>query len=419
MWIFDYLAKSGARYASLSLPPDPYSRDMGIQKAAQRFILALATVILASFSSVPSQALSSNPSPVCVSSTCTISFPYTGDYYAWTVPKAGSFTLELWGGQGGNGVAYTSTSTSTGGLGGYAKGIYTAAQGTVLNIYVGGQGASASGSLYANSTFAGGWNGGGAGNHYGMAGGGGASDIRVGGTALTDRIIVAGGGGGGGNSGSATQLSNGAPGGGLIAPTLETTTQISNRQGGVGGTQSTGFALGIGQSTYGDFLRGAGGGGYYGGYVGGNSTGGGGGSGYVGTLASTSLIAGNQSMPNPSGGFMTGRAGAGFVRITYSDTANSTATLSIAGNVKVIEMRVPVNLTATISDPGRITFFANGKRIAGCISILATTSVVCPYKATVIGNLTLSARLIPTDSNTLPSNSNNLVLAVKKRAGLR
>ena len=47
-------------------------------------------------------------------------------------------------------------------------------------------------------TDVGGFNGGGASGTVGIGGwgGGGASDIRVGGTALTDRVLVAGGGGG-------------------------------------------------------------------------------------------------------------------------------------------------------------------------------------------------------------------------------
>lgn len=67
--------------------------------------------------------------------------------------------------------------------------------GTILYIFVGGQG--------QNNNFVptqnGGWNGGGStggSDPCGTGGGGGASDIRIGGLSLTNRIIVAGGGGG-------------------------------------------------------------------------------------------------------------------------------------------------------------------------------------------------------------------------------
>ena len=67
--------------------------------------------------------------------------------------------------------------------------------------------------------FSGGWNGGGGTYDTDWSGcdpgqGGGASDIRIGGTALSDRIIVAGGGGGGaynydGGNGGGTSGSSG------------------------------------------------------------------------------------------------------------------------------------------------------------------------------------------------------------------
>ena len=64
--------------------------------------------------------------------------------------------------------------------------------GQVLNLFVGGQAPDV-----GNVTPApGGFNGGGDGGQYGAVGGG-ATDVRVGGTALADRVAVAGGGGGG------------------------------------------------------------------------------------------------------------------------------------------------------------------------------------------------------------------------------
>jgi len=66
---------------------------------------------------------------------------------------------------------------------------------------------------------------------------------------------------------------------------------------------------------------GGGGGGYYGGGGGGGYCGGGGGgSSYTGGVTSGQTIAGNASMPNPSGGNMIGRLGNGFARITYLGT---------------------------------------------------------------------------------------------------
>jgi hypothetical protein len=91
------------------------------------------------FGHTPANAISSNPTPVCSGTFCTMTFTFTGDYYTWTTPYTGAYTLEVWGAQGGNGGAYSSTSRSTGGRGGYAKGEASIAGGTTLNIYPGGR----------------------------------------------------------------------------------------------------------------------------------------------------------------------------------------------------------------------------------------------------------------------------------------
>ena len=83
-------------------------------------VLLLLTTLVTSVSGlvVPATAVSSNPIPDCgAGSTCTITFTYTGDYYRWTAPYSGEYTLEVWGAQGGgDGQNYV----GTGGKGGYA-----------------------------------------------------------------------------------------------------------------------------------------------------------------------------------------------------------------------------------------------------------------------------------------------------------
>ncbi len=157
--------------------------------------LALVLSITASLLALPpiqsAKALSANPAPVCSGANCTITFTFTGDYYTWTVPSGvTSISTDVRGAQGGGQPNGTQR-----GKGGRVQATMSVTPGTTLYIYVGGAGANArSGSVIA----AGGWNGGGTGGNYSTSGGGGggASDIRVGGTALTDRKIVAGGAGG-------------------------------------------------------------------------------------------------------------------------------------------------------------------------------------------------------------------------------
>ena len=159
---------------------------------------------------VSATAVSANPTPDCsAGSTCTITFTHTGDFYSWTVPSGvSSINLDLYGAQGGSG-------SSAGGRGGRITGTLAVTAGSTIYIYVGGQngynGGGTAGTGGGSATFS-------------ASTGGGATDIRVSGTALTNRIIVAGGGGG------ADWGGDGGAGGGLNG--------LSSTLGG--GTEATG-----------------------------------------------------------------------------------------------------------------------------------------------------------------------------------
>lgn len=253
------------------------------------------------------------PSTLAVGDQIYVS--YTGASQTISIPAGvNTCRLDVFGARGGSNSGGAGNS---GGLGGFASGVYSlAGAATTMYAYVGGRGASASGT--GSGTLAGGFNGGGAGRYasnssnanYAGAGGGGATDFRVGGTALSNRIIVAGGGGG--ESGSGVGGVGGGTTGGNATPSSYGT---YNGQGGFGGTQSAGGAGGQGSGSgtgaagtsgvggaggtdggsYGQ--GGGGGGGYYGGGGGGghsngNGGGGAGGSSWVGTLTNTSTISG-------------------------------------------------------------------------------------------------------------------------------
>ncbi len=225
-------------------------------------------------------------------------FNYTGSLQTWVVPAGvTSVTIECYGAQGGRGTQ----TTSTGGLGGYATGTLAVSAGQTLNIYVGGQGGYSS---------AGGWNGGGGygSGSYNSGSGGGASDVRVGGTALSNRVIVAGGGGGGGgqtNGNAYGGTGGGTNGGGGYNDVSNCTpyyTWFANYATQTGPGPSTGCSGAAGSSatggTYtsgGAHTGGGGGGGYYGGGSGGYGVGGGGGSGYIGGVSSGSMSNGVRS----------------------------------------------------------------------------------------------------------------------------
>jgi hypothetical protein len=245
-------------------------------------------------------------------------YNYTGSVRTFVAPKNGTYQLEVWGAQGGS---------NKGGKGGYSSGKIQLASGQQLYIYVGQQPSSKSG----------GWNGGGAGGTSVAAGsypagfgGGGATDISWNthetNSVITNdqRIIVAGGGGG--QTGWTLMSFDPGYGGGMEGGEGKSNAGLVIN----GGTQTTGYSLGLGQSALtgkpnasrGAEGDGGAGGGYYGGYsnrvTGENSnSSGAGGSGYVSSELTDALtIAGNTSFPSISGGEEIGHAGHGHARIT-------------------------------------------------------------------------------------------------------
>ena len=271
-------------------------------------------------------------------------FDFTSSTQEMTL-RSGKYLLEVWGAQGGGDSGWHTYKNvvSKGGKGGYSKGTLTLTNSINIYIEVGGQGGtiSSASSAIATQIAAGGYNGGGSAELYGLNGGGGATDIRLSTNSLYARVIVAGGGGGGGNSRSSTLTSDGGYGGGRIGGTP--INQFDNRVPGKGGTQTgitvsssstTNAAFGIGAGGKVTNLRGGGGAGWYGGTQGANSTGGGGGSGYVYTestaddypsgcllnpdyyLTNAETIGGDQTFLSPNGESEIGHQGNGYARIT-------------------------------------------------------------------------------------------------------
>lgn len=258
-------------------------------------------------------------------------YDFTGEYKTFTAPWTGSYTIELWGAQGGSGGQNT---------GAYTKGDIRLNKGDILYIYVGGRGATSC----TNGELSGGWNGGsGAGTGGCSYAGGGATDVRLisgnwkSDEGLASRIMVAAGGGG--SEGAVAGAGGGIDG--------------TNNNAGNHSTQTSGSAFGYAPTTSGDH-SGAGGG-YWGGL---NPTGdgvpGGGGSSYIsghtgciGITSATSTAAksgcidgttnrecsihysgkyftntviksGTEEMPNTTGdGTMIGKTGNGYAKISY------------------------------------------------------------------------------------------------------
>ena len=308
---------------------------------------------------------------ISFSQTQIVNFNYTGSVQNWIVPPCvTSINVVVAGAKGGG---------NTGGNGSRITATLNVTPGQTLNIYVGGMGTCGNNS--------GGWNGGGTGfasnpanANYNSCGGGGSTDIRIGGTALGNRVIVAGGGGGksGGSnsvSGGSANCVNGSPGTNTYGGGGGGGTQASGGSGGTpwAGTPPGGQAGALGQGGNGGFWStasgGGGGGGYYGGGGGGNdgcctgSNGGGGGG------------AGSSLMPLGGTCLPANNAGNGYATITYTPTPlviNPTFT-----NVTCFGL---CNGTANANYPGATYLWSNG----------ATTQSInglCPGTYTVTVNL--------------------------------
>lgn len=230
--------------------------------------------------------------------TTFVEFGYTGEVQEFVVPDnvfALNFTIV--GASGGHSSVDTQVQMQQiPGEGGSVSGKIDVLPGQTIYVYVGGQGGNSTNAIGGM----GGYNGGGFGNFatsFAGGGGGGATDIRLEGTALTDRIAVAGGGGG--SSYNYEEGDGGGNGGGLIGQDGFTGSPDTLVIPGGGGSQEEGGVLGeypgynsgfpgqLGQGGQGGFVTaGAGGGGGYYGGGGGAWNGGGGGSSYTVETAS-------------------------------------------------------------------------------------------------------------------------------------
>lgn len=239
--------------------------------------------------------------------------------------------------------SYGSSTSYSGGKGGYSIGILTLKNPSTAYIRTGGEGSS-NNTTSSNVTVSGGFNGGGNSKtgYYHDAfttggGGGRASDVRLDSDDLYARVIVAGGGGGAAGANDSSKYGGGVNGGSPVSGfAASATTAGTNGSFGTGGNHTASY-------NYKYRSRGGGGGWYGGGCVTSSSDSNadtirgsnGGGSGYVYTsstasnypsgcklnsthyLTSAETHAGNTSFTSITDGINeTGHSGNGYVRIT-------------------------------------------------------------------------------------------------------
>ena len=313
-----------------------------------------------------------------------VTFYYTGAMQRYTVP---AYTTAV-GVNAVGAVGGWSSTSQPGGYGGRVQCTLTVTPGQVLYIVCGGAGKTG----IAATSVAAGFNDSGANggwcssiSSYGGGSGGGASDIRIGGTQLTNRVVVAGGGGGAG----CNCTNPGGHGGGLVGANA---IGCSTEYNGVGGTQ-TGGGLGGTYSSYGTSgsgvlgwggiastqpfntpgsAGGGGGGGYYGG-AGGSWGGGGGGSSWTDPVLATAVV--------HTQGYLNTRDSGGYITLTPNcNPATSggviTGTSPLCGGSGVATFTESVAGGYWLSSNTAIATVGTG---TGIVTAVSTGAVVISY----------------------------------------
>jgi hypothetical protein len=99
----------------------------------------------------------------------------------------------------------------------------------------------------------------------------------------------------------------------------------------------------------------------------------------------------------------------------------ATISLSLPSNATTTTYRLPVIITATVSAPGKVTFYFAGKIIAGCRNVqtvtAGSTTATCTWKPAVHNAVSLKASIAP--SNGMTAASSTLDLQVLRRTTTR
>ena len=105
--------------------------------------------------------------------------------------------------------------------------------------------------------------------------------------------------------------------------------------------------------------------------------------------------------------------------LTWSAAVATATTTSISSGAAVFSKGAISTLTLSATASGKITLFANGKRVPGCISRAITSSITCSWRPGVQGAIQLSAVFTPSSSAQFSSSSALMTALVRKRAALR
>ena len=311
---------------------------------------------------------------------CLVKFTSTGISYSWTAPaNLYSVTYLVVGGGGSGGTGWHTTGAAGGGGGMVLTGGYRVSASSTYEISVGAGGAqSINGAgnyngnvgspskLGAITALGGGFgyssraNGG-----VAQAGGiaqSGSTTATTGGSGGGGGTGGGGGGGAGGNGGAGSGTTGGSAGAGLSISITDSA--VTYGAGGAGSSSTNVTTTGAS----------------------GAANSGAGGAGGIGGNAASA-----------SGGV----GGSGVVMIRYSTTSPTVNSFALSGSPRTAIYRGSTTINLNVNVPATATFLADGKRIAGCISLPASGSASsysssCTWSPTKKGAVSLMALITPT-----------------------
>lgn len=108
------------------------------------------------------------------------------------------------------------------------------------------------------------------------------------------------------------------------------------------------------------------------------------------------------------------------ISIEYIPVVPATIVVSLQSGGNTATFRQPASLRATANTEGRVTFYHNGKVIAGCRNLQTSSQIAsCNWKPSVHGGARISAAIFPTDTSIPSGVSSVLNVGVSARTNNR
>jgi hypothetical protein len=104
--------------------------------------------------------------------------------------------------------------------------------------------------------------------------------------------------------------------------------------------------------------------------------------------------------------------------LSWTATTLTQSSASISAQA-VASFNSTLSILANVDTPGRITFYADNKKIAKCVSLAISSSITCSWKPSIHKAFQVTAKLVPTSSSYLGSTSNAITVKVSNRVGNR